>query len=797
MSQYIYTGIQIIVVVLGFISLYYVVSKKEVKNRDILAAASLAAFWGSLGYLSQITAHSSQEALLAARFSLMGKCFVATLMLLFIGRYLGMITGKKTSRLLFVSDAIVLSFLLTSEYHTLFYRKITFTGPMNFERLVPGPFYNYYLLSQVVKLVSFIYFSHICVKHNSFVSMRFRVCMLLSGMMPLAILILIVTDFERGFDISSAAYSVSLFTLIAAVTKMGMMDTVEEAKQSAIENMSDGIMVLDRDRKLLYANRVAKEIFADQGRYSPNVQKRLWESMVKEQYGTYRSGERTYEIRTASVGEEQQQKGYMILIIDVTEREKKEQEILALKTETENASRAKSQFLQNISHEFRIPMNTINGMTKILQNANLTAPERSNLEQLKQAADRLQRMLSDVLDYSKIDSGKMHLIQVEYPLQELVRRVYQNVIKKVEQKNLEFIVEIDEDTPRAYFGDDLKIQQILEAVIGNAIKFTERGQVFLKVSGRMESMDNCRLLFKIQDTGNGIRQEDYDRIFGEFDRGEQEPQKEEGTGLGLSLARKLATLMDGDITFVSTVGLGSEFVINIRQKVVDAEPVEQGKLFSGAGVPDFTAPKAEVVVVDDSPINLKVAEHALHYYQIRTHQFQSGEAFLEEVEKGLQADLILLDQMMPDLDGKGTLKLFRVYDQSTPAVLLTSNDIEGVREEMLEAGFEECIFKPLREEKLKEILYHILPKEKILLEEPPEETEESADTEYLNERIGRLENSLEYYDLVKTERILDELSQGILRTDMQEDIREIEKFILEGDFEEALKKAKKMQRYLI
>lgn len=797
MSQYIYIGLQLAVVLLGFLSLFYVMSKEEVKDKDILATAVLAAIQGTLGYLFQITAHSPGEALLAMKFSLMGKCFVVTLMLLFIGRYLGIITGKKISRLIFASDFTILFFLLTSEYHTFFYREVSFAGELHFERLTPGPVYNYYLLSQIVKLVSFIYFTNVCMKRNSLVSAKFRICMLFSGVMPLSTLALIVLDFERGFDISSMSYTFALAVLLAAVTKIGMMDTVEEAKKSAIENMTDGMMVLDHDMQLLYANRVAKEIFLDYGKYSLNVQKRLRESMVKGQYETYHSGEKTYEIRTAPVGEEQRHRGYMILIIDVTEREKKEQEILALKSETENASKAKSQFLRNISHEFRTPMNTINGMTKILQNADLTAAERSNLEQLKQAADKLQRMLNDVLDYSKIDSGKMHLIQVEYPLQELIRRVYQNMIKKVEQKNLEFIVEIDEDTPRAYFGDDLKIQQILESVIGNAVKFTSQGQIFLKVSGTMESLDNCRLLFKIQDTGNGIRQEDYDWIFGEFNQGDREMENQDGTGLGLSLARRLALLMDGDITFVSTLGLGTEFVVSICQRVVDAEPVELGNLFQEERIPDFIAPDAEVAVVDDSPINLKVAEHALHYYQMKIHQFQNGQEFLEEVEKGLRVDLILMDQMMPDLDGKGTLKLFRTYHQTTPVVLLASNVIEGVREEMLEAGFTECVFKPLREEKLKEILYHTLPKEKILLEqvqEEAEELEEGEDKEYLKERVERLENSLEYYDLVKAERILDELDQGIIRTDMQEALKEIEQLLREADFEKALERVRELHK---
>lgn len=795
MERYIYIGMQILASLLGFVSLFCIMTKEKIKDKDILVTALVTSIMGCLGYLFQLCAGSDGEALLAMKFSFLGKCFVVTLMLLFMGRYLGIFIGKRWYQFFFISDILVMLFMLTCEHHRLFFRRITFEGIMNFERVEPGPVYIYFLLSQMIKLVILICFSSICMKCNRRVSNKFRFCIVFSGLVPLAVLALIVLDFERGFDISSLSYTIALVFLLTAVLKMGIMDTVEEAKVNAIENMTDGLMVVDSEMQLLYANRAAKEIFAEQGKYSQKVQRRLREALVREQYENYHNGDRSYEIRSAAIGDEDQYRGYMILIIDITERARQEQKILELKSEAENASKAKSQFLRNISHEFRTPMNTINGMTKILQNANLTATEQSYIEQLRQASDKLQRMLSDVLDYSKIDSGKMNLIQVEYPIRELIRRIYQNMIKKAGLKNLEFIVEIEENIPRTFFGDDLKIQKILESVIGNAIKFTQEGQIFLKVSGEANPHDGYRLYFSVQDTGSGIRKEDYDRIFGEFNQGQEEEMENDGTGLGLSLARKLAVLMGGDITFTSMFGVGSEFVISICQTVVDEEPEEGEVLFQEELIPEFTAPKAVAAIVDDSPINLKVAEHALHYFEMEVHLFQNGQEFIEEIEKGFAPDMILLDQMMPDLDGKGTFKLFRTYDQNTPVVLMSSNEIEGVREEMIAAGFEDCIFKPMREEKLKKIIYHALPKEKIILDQT-EETEDSTKgeyREYLIEQIERLAKCLEYYDLVRANRIIEELDQRIMRVDIQEDIKEIEELLQETKFEEALKRVRKLQ----
>lgn len=795
MSQYIYIGIQIAATILGFVTLFFIMYKEKVKDKDILVTAIIAGIIGCMGYLLQLLSHAHWDSLLAMQISFFGKCFVVTLMLLFVGRYFGILTGRRWYRLLIIADTVSLVVIFTCEYHGLFYQDISFSEKMHFENVTLGPLYVCYMAYQMLKLICFIYCINVCMKKNKIKSLELNLCMVFSGLILIAGIGLLAMNFKKGFDITSLSYSVMLFFLAKGIVKLGAVDTVEEAQRNAVNNMTDGMMVVDNNLELLYENRTAKEIFSNYDRYSPKVRKRVRETLIKGEHETYHNGNRMYETRTTPLGEGTREKGYMILIIDVTEREKQKQEIMNLKTEAENASKAKSQFLGSISNEFRKPMNTIRGMTEILQNADLAASERANLEQLKQATDKLQRMLNDVLDYSKIDLGKMNLIQVEYPLQELVRRVYQNMEKKASQKSLEFIVEIAEDMPRAYFGDDLKVQQILEAIIGNAIKFTPKGQILLKISGEAGKKDDYKLIFQIQDTGNGIQREYHERIFEVFE--EEDEKRSDGMGLGLALAKKLAALMGGDITFSSTYGIGSEFVVSIYQKVVDAEPLEQGELYQKEElIPNFTAPKAVVAVIDDSPINLKVAEHALHYYQMRIQLFQSGEEFIEEVEKGLSVDLILMDQMMPGLDGKETLKLYRTYNQTTPVVLLSSNAIEGVREEMLEAGFSECVFKPVREGKLKEMLYRELPKEKIVLyknAEEAEELDEDKDAEYLKNRIGRLESCLEYYDLVKAQRILEELEQGVIGSEIREVLKEVEKCIDNRDFEKALRKVKKLE----
>lgn len=624
---------------------------------------------------------------------------------------------------------------------------------------------------------------------------KFRLCLIAASLIVIAGLGLLVLDLRDGFHITSLGHSVMLFLLAGGIIKLGTIDTVEEAQQNAVDNMIDGMMVLDHNLELLYENRTAEEIFSNYAGYSLKVRKRMREMLIKGEYETYHNKDKSYETRITPLGEGNRKKGYMILFIDVTQREKQKQEIMTLKAEAENSSEAKSRFLGNISKEFRKPMGTIRGVTEILQNAEMAAEDKANIEKLKKATDKLQRMLNEVLDYSKIDLGKMNLIQVDYFLQDLVRRVYQNMEKKAAQKNLEYIIEIAEDMPGVYFGDDLKIQQVLETVIEYAVKFTSEGQILLKISGEWKERNDYKLVFRIQDTGNGISKEHQQHMFEVF--GKEDKRENDDTGLEMALAKKLAVLMGGDITVSSTDGIGSKFVVTIYQKVVDAEPIKQERLYQKEErIPNYTTPKALAVVVDDSPINLKVAQRALQYYQIKTRLFQSGEEFIEEVEKGLSPDLVLMDQMMPGLDGKEILKLYRTYDQTTPVILLSSNAIEGIREEMQEAGFAECIFKPVREEKLKEILYRELPKEKIVLEsmlDEKEKPDEDKDTDYLNNRLGLLADCLEYYDLLKARRILEELEQSVLEGEIRDSLQEIEQYLDQGEFERAYKAAQELE----
>lgn len=797
MSQYIYIGIQVAAVVLVTISLIYVMVKDNLKDKDILATAALADLIGYLGYLFQMSAHLPGEMLLAMKFAFIGKCILATMMLIYIGRYAGVFHSKIWHVLLFLSDCIVLFFALTSEDHGFFYHKLSFRASMHLEQIVPGPVYVYFLLSQMMKLTVYVYLCNLTLKRSRMIGGGFRFATVFVGIVPIVSLLLMVVDVDSVYDISPLAYTLSLIFLILAVSKMGLTDMVEEAKSDAIEDMMDGLVVVDNDMHLLYENRVAKEIFKEQKKYSLKVQEKMRESMVLGERTEFQSRDRIYEIRSTEIGEGESRKGYMLFAVDVTAREQQERQILALKLEAENASKAKSQFLHNISHEFKTPMNTINRMTRILQNNHVSPEEESYLEQLQQASDKLQRMLSDVLDYSRIDAGKMNLIQVEYLLQDLIRRIYQNTVKRAEVKNLEFSVEIDENIPRTYYGDDLKIQQMLELVISNAIKFTKKGQVLLSVSAETEGSGSCRLAFRVQDTGDGIREEDYGRIFEEFDQGNGEMQ--EGTGLGLSLAKKLANLMGGDIQFTSTYGVGSEFTVTIVQEVVDEQPIERSGMFEEERIPDYVAPNAMVAVVDDSRMNLKVAEHALRFYRIKVKLFSSGQEFLDDVEHGFHPDFVLMDQMMPEMDGKEILHLFRIFDSDTPVVLMAANAMEETREEALSSGFADCVFKPLREGKLKETLYRILPDDKLVLEDALAAEEESIDreSEYLDERMNRLENCLEYYDLVKAERIIDELMQKTMRIEIQDSFREMEESLAMGDFEKALKQERILKQKVI
>ncbi|MCL2043868.1 MAG: ATP-binding protein [Treponema sp.] len=404
------------------------------------------------------------------------------------------------------------------------------------------------------------------------------------------------------------------------------------------------------------------------------------------------------------------------------------------KNEASLAAQAKGSFLASMSHEIRTPLNAIIGLTEAELRRELPQTSILNLRKIHNSGNLLMGIINDILDMSKIESGKFELVPSTYDIADMIYNTATlNMVHKG-SKPINFLVAIDESIPRRLFGDDIRIKQILGNLLSNAFKYTREGSVELRAFWQPVSpindepcpnplsMNKARITFEVADTGIGISDEDLKKLFSEYAQVNQKSTRGiEGTGLGLAICLGLVELMDGELSAQSEYGKGSVFTVRILQEIADGKPIgpeTAAALKNFTYIPDnneldveyVPMPNARVLVVDDVEINLEVAAACLEPYELHVDCITNGAEAVQMIKNGPhQYDLIFMDHMMPGMDGVKTTQAIRKigtqYAVSVPIIALTANVFADKDNKFIDNGFQGFLSKPIDLHKLDDILH--------------------------------------------------------------------------------------------
>ena len=728
----------------GAFALYIVASYKPSQNQKrmlLICGAAIAIYIGNFFSLFS----SEYESLIRAhQLKTIGHIFLLTSFILFMTGFCNVNLYKPIEMVLVGFNFISVLACITGKATTIFYKSFTYVGDVEF----PYIEIEMGIIFILVRIINFAFIIVLCgyilkancntdaktVKRNMFI---------LAGTAITAIADFITSlNIIHGYDFVAVGITICFGCMFIAIYRYGALDTMEVAKEKLLEEITEGLIVVDTEKKLLYANSRAKKIAPYLDIHSHEYSEKKISEIFENSTFMIENENEHYEAKISELEENGAVKGYMAWLFDVSFINRYTKEVVALKEAAETANRSKSSFLANMSHEIRTPMNAIVGFNDLILQKSSDKEITGYASDIKTASNNLLTIINDILDLSKIESGKVELVEEHYNISSLIDESILNIKKKAKDKGLEFILDMDMRLPCELCGDNKRIRNILINLMNNAVKYTSHG--FIKVIVALEGIedDTAKIRFSVADSGIGIKEEDIPKLFNKFEKFDSKKNSGiEGTGLGLTIVKGYTQHLGGEISVESEYGMGSTFTVTIAQKIVNhtkLEDIQDKQITTEQKVENeqathgqFKVPNARILVTDDNIINLKVTASLLSSYGIRVDTAESGMEAIEKC-KSTPYDIIFMDHMMPEMDGVEAMKRIRDLvddnDYRSCIIALTANAIAGVKEMMLKEGFDGYLSKPIDLGYMEELLIKHLPEELVMY------TDSIPDT-YKNEAV--------------------------------------------------------------
>lgn len=631
--------------------------------------------------------------------------------------------------------------IATVDYHHLYYKdywlapsKANLNGYTL--EISPAPMYYVYmafLLAEIMTTIGIIISSY-CSQRSMPNKGKIHFLMIAAMLSPMLLLSLRILKILKGDDPTPLGILLSCIFMSIAVVKYGLFDPVKNAKNYIIDNLKEAVIVTDADHRFLFLNSMADKIITSINKEQGYSTDDKIYAFIQGSQDFFDWKDRHYQVEETVLKDNELIQGYMMTIVDVTKIIEQNHLMKRLVLQTEDANRAKTNFVSNMSHEIRTPMNSIVGITEILLRSRHSPKEQEYLLNIQSSGRVLLTIINDVLDCSKMEAGKMQLFDEPYDTCSLFHDLRISMENRIGHSGLELIYDIDQDIPCKLKGDMGRIRQVIINLVNNAIKYTEKGSVRFSVHVRQKNTDKVMLYYEVADTGIGIRKEDQKILFDAFQRVEIDRNRYvEGTGLGLTISQNLVNMMGGVIEVESEYGKGSRFFFTIEQTIIDPTPVsavnyngQKDNVTEKEAECLFIAPEAHILLVDDNELNLVVAKELLKPLRMQIDTAENGLQAVKMV-RGSQYDLVLMDHMMPVMDGIVATKTIRELPdekyKKLPIIALTANAMVDARKEFLNAGMNGFVAKPIDFTRICNQLKLWLPKE-LVQEVPGEEAKQ-------------------------------------------------------------------------